>query len=348
MITKFQIFEQSENYLFESNGNKRLFYHATKPEYLPEILKHGLTPNIDRKTNWGDELGKWSKGKIFVTDELSNAILYGKMINYTSFSPILRVWVDKNKLTFDEDSGSDWYSKETINGDFEIKIDDVWVKLTMELAEKIMDELNYKISEGLISTFSTKKTVKILKRKFPDYYISILPDGEIEISAGRKEHVSDNIKDIFMICNQLGWYISHGNIDYSPYEFNKDEFFEMSFDDIVLKPIFDSTRNIDIKPSILYYITPVKNVDKILKIGLTPKPKVNLTDELELAWGMKKELERTTKQECEILKILANDLDIKLYSDIDSRRFGYYTFENIPPKFISILPKEDYRKHWLV
>jgi len=342
MITKFQIFEQSEN--------KRIFYHATKPEYLPEIVKFGLTPNIDRKTNWSDELGKWSKGKIFVTDALSNAIMYSKMINYPSFSVILRIQIDSNKLIFDDESDSDWYSKKPIIGDFQIKIGNIWKKLTMELAEKIAYK-EYKdifIEEGLISTFSTKKTVKILKRKFPDYYISILPNGEIEISAGRKEHVSDNIKDIFIICNQLGWYISHGNIDYSPYKFNKKEFFEMSFDDIVLKPIFDSIRNIDIKPSILYYITPVKNVDKILKIGLTPKPKINLTDELELAWGMKKELERTTNQECEILKILANNLDIKLYSDIDSRRFGYYTFENIPPKFISILPKEDYRKHWLV
>ena len=44
--------------------------------------------------------------------------------------------------------------------------------------------------------------------------------------------------------------------------------------------------------------------------------------------------------------ISTKDLDIKLYSDVDARMNGYYTMENIPPKFISILPEEEYRKHW--
>lgn len=210
------------------------------------------------------------------------------------------------------------------------------------------------MSEGLISTTPTKKTVKILKRKFPDYYIGILPDGEIEISAGRKEYVSD-ITQIIGICNQLGWFISFGTKDGEQYNFDKD-FTEQSYDEIVIKPLFDTTKDIDIKPSTLYHVTREKYLNKIFKIGLVPKhedkishhpDRIYVTDELELAWGMKKESERLYREDCEILKISTKGLDIQLYSDVDSRQNGFYTLENIPPKFISILPKEEYRKHWM-
>jgi hypothetical protein len=90
MITKFHLFERSKNSLFESKNDIRTFYHATKPEYLPSIVKHGLTPNIDRKTNWGGKLGKWSKGKVFVTADIFTAqfyrTLYQKIIHKTFFS----------------------------------------------------------------------------------------------------------------------------------------------------------------------------------------------------------------------------------------------------------------------
>ena len=86
MITKFEIFERSENSLFESNNNKKWFYHATKSEYLPEIVEHGLTPNIDRETNWKGEFEKWSRGKVFVTTCYSTAIFYGQIINHYNFS----------------------------------------------------------------------------------------------------------------------------------------------------------------------------------------------------------------------------------------------------------------------
>ena len=369
MITKFQIFE---SFKIGEPDYDTYFYHTTRTKHLPSIVKYGLTPNIDRETHCEGDFGQWSKGKVFVTENIYNAQYYGNIImkNYSlSWIPILRFKIPENiKLKpdlsseFNEESCSpdDWYSQFPIITNFEIKDGKKWIKLTKELADDIAggdwdgEKIEY-IDEGLISTSPTKKTVKILKRKFPDYYVSILPDGEIEISAGRKDYV-DNIVEIENICKQIGWYISHGTEDGLHYKFDK-EFLEHSFDDVVIKQIFDSTRDIDIKPSIMYHVTPVKNINKILKIGLVPKHKdkityhpdrVYLTDELELAWGLKKEFERINGYECQILKILTNDLDIKLYSDVDSRQYGFYTLENIPPRFISILPKEEYRKHWLV
>ena len=377
MITKFEIFERSENSLFESNNNKKWFYHATKSEYLPEIVEHGLTPNIDRETNWKGEFEKWSRGKVFVTENFATAEFYGEEIckndpNYDpyciKFIPILRIWLDSKKLTKDHSEEYDWYSTKPITGEFEIYNDrvDEWIEfdeyLAHDMAQGYWDVYkNDKVEEGLISTTPTKKTVKIFKRRFPDYYFEILSDGEIEISAGRKDYVEE-IKAIDNLSKTLGWYISYGNKINTNYEdniqiikYDDDKFFDHKYEQINIKQIFDTTRDIDLKPSLLYHVTPVKNVEKILKIGLVPKHKdklshhpdrVYITDELEFAWGLKKQFERLNRIECEILKISTKGLDIKLYSDVDSRPNGFYTLDNIPPKYISILPKEEYRKHW--
>lgn len=353
MITKFHIFENKDN--------KSWFFHSTKKDYLVDIVKHGLLPNDNRKTNWKGEFGDWSRGKIFVADNISSAIFYGKIINNEAyFYPILRVLIDKNELTKDTEAIGDWYSTKPIKGEFEIynfkrpyHSDKNWKKLTLDLAEEIVAGEWDNISEGLTMTAPTKKSVKILKRKFPDYYIGILPDGEIEISAGRKDYI-DDFTSIEQICKPLGWYISHGVDGGSYFKYGNNDFYEHNYDEIILKPKFDPKEFFS-KPTITYHVSPKRSVDKILRIGLVPKhrdktthhpDRVYLTDELELAWGLKKQFERMSGLEYEILKVDMKNLNIKLYSDIDSRTFGYYTLENIPPKNISILPKEEYRKHW--
>lgn len=220
------------------------------------------------------------------------------------------------------------------------------------------------LKEGLITTTPSKQTIKIFRRKFPDYYFGYRESGEygeIEITPGRKEYISGDIQDINRLCKQLGWFISYGyeKIDDNnrgknhQHKFDNN-FFDRKYEEIIIKQKFDQ-KDIIGKPSIMYHVTPVKNIEKIFRIGLIPKHKdklvshpdiVYLTDELELAWGLKKQFERIEKSECEILKVLTKGLDIKLYSDVDSRVNGFYTLDNIPPQFISILPQEEYRKHW--
>ena len=73
MITNFKIFEES------STSGKKLFYHATKSKYLLDIIKNGLTPNTDRKTNWKGELEEFSRHKLFVTENFNTA---KNIINY--------------------------------------------------------------------------------------------------------------------------------------------------------------------------------------------------------------------------------------------------------------------------
>lgn len=460
MITKFR--------LYESEQNMKWFYHATKPEYLPSIVKHGILPNTDRKVNWG-HFEEWSRGKAFVTNWYAQAIFYGQIINHYNkkFYPILRVKINPDDLIKDEQSACDFYSTEPIRGDFQIYDfigkyydDESWRELTPELAEilsendfddlsqlkesvvsweelketvpnsvylkakemytnvegktnlvgdsevvdgwwiethtlgcrnaadeaqenwvdshlEIFDEyskdgISYvvpaedfifvtltpqnNLSEGLISSTPVKKTFKIFKRKYPDYYIGLQTSGgDIVISSGRKEYI-DDLHGIDNLCRQLGWFISHGNIpsDGLYYKYNEPEFFDQKYEEVIIKPKFDE-KDLPGKPSILYHVTPKRSVEKILQIGLVPKHKdklvyhpdrVYLIDELELAYGLKKEFQRLDKIEYDILKIKMKDLDIKLYADVDYPQHGFYTLENIPPKFISILPKEEYRKHW--
>lgn len=249
-------------------------------------------------------------------------------------------WVDSHWKIFDE------YTKDGMS--YVVPAEDfIFVTLTPQ---------KNLIEEGLISSTPVKKTLKILKKKFPDYYIGLqTTDGDIQISAGRKEYV-DDLHSIDNICRQIGWFISHGNIPSEGlyYKYNEPEFFDQKYEEVIIKPKFDE-KDLPGKPSILYHVTPKRVVEKILRIGLVPKHKGKLTyhpdrvyliDELELAYGLKKEFQRLDKIEYDILKINTKGLDIKLYADVDYPQHGFYTLENIPPKFISILPKEEYRKHW--
>ena len=121
MITKFHI--------YESNIDKKSYYHATKFENLRSILEQGLTPNIDRNVNWSG-LEVWSRNKVFVTDTITKALDYGQLINKNEYFPILRIWIDRKTLT--KDQFGDFYSTEPITGNFEVKTsntDNEWENL---------------------------------------------------------------------------------------------------------------------------------------------------------------------------------------------------------------------------
>ena len=166
MITKFR--------LYESEQNMKWFYHATKPEHLPSIVKHGILPNTDRKVNWG-HFEEWSRGKAFVTNWYAQAIFYGQIINHYNkkFYPILRVKIDPDDLIRDEKSQCDWYSTKPIKGEFQIfdfvgkyYDDESWIKLTPELANilsnpeiEINDLSELSLTESVVSWEELRETV---------------------------------------------------------------------------------------------------------------------------------------------------------------------------------------------
>ena len=133
------------------------FYHATTADALPLIVKAGLIPS--KKANWSGEIRKHSLGKVFVTNNFDDAMMYG---NYgiwdhqhtNRFRPILRFKYDENQLV--KDIENDWYSKTLIKSKFEIFVPNIntlvpdsagdteydenkgqWKLLTIKLASEI-------------------------------------------------------------------------------------------------------------------------------------------------------------------------------------------------------------------
>lgn len=101
------------------------FYHATKPENLPGIVAKGLIPS--KETNWGGDLGKFSEGKIFVTDNFRSANYYGNILwrDYPNrFRPILRFKYNKLRFIPDKHSEHDFYVEYPLKARFEIFVYD--------------------------------------------------------------------------------------------------------------------------------------------------------------------------------------------------------------------------------
>jgi hypothetical protein len=99
------------------------FYHATTAKALPGIMERGLLPA--EETNWGGDLGKWSEGKVFLTDRFKRAVFYGnagiwQKEHINQFKPLLRIRLDKTELEEDPQSNDDYYSEIPIRGNFEI------------------------------------------------------------------------------------------------------------------------------------------------------------------------------------------------------------------------------------
>lgn len=135
------------------------FYHATKPESLPNIVSKGLLPSTE-KQNWGGDLGKHSEGKMFVTDSFNQANYYGNILwrnDPDRYKPILRFKYNKLRFIPDKRSPHDFYLNYPIKTKFEIFVYDyeniefnnkngifvmdersgIWRILTMDIAKSI-------------------------------------------------------------------------------------------------------------------------------------------------------------------------------------------------------------------
>jgi len=102
-------------------GVYEYFYHATTPNALPNIVKHGLLPS--KNPNWGGALGDSSIGKIFVTNKFKRANYYGNVIwrnNPKRYRPILRFKYNKLGLVPDKHSADDFYVESPLKTEFEV------------------------------------------------------------------------------------------------------------------------------------------------------------------------------------------------------------------------------------
>lgn len=196
------------------------------------------------------------------------------------------------------------------------------------------------IIEGLIHTHPIKKSVSILKKRFPELLIEVEEDGEIFVENQPPKKLSNYIP----IITNLGYFISKLTINGQEWikEYN-EETKPIAF---ILEAKYDYEVEI---PNILYHASPIRFKDKILKSGLTPKSgnklsnhpeRIYLTDSLDKAINfgnfLKEDNNEWYKNGFCIYSVKTRGLS-KLYSDVNFRQGGYYTVNNIKPENINFI-----------
>ena len=196
------------------------------------------------------------------------------------------------------------------------------------------------IVEGLIRTHPIEKSANILKRRFPELNIEV-EDGEIYI----ENQPLQKLEKYIPIITNLGYFISKLTINGQEWikDFNNDT-----------KPIafvLESKYDYEVEiPESLYHASPIRFKDKIIKFGLTPKTgnklsnhpeRIYLTDDLNNAIDFGNYLRKEENSEwykngyC-IYSIKGTGIS-KLYSDVNFRKGGFYTLNNIKSENIKFI-----------
>jgi hypothetical protein len=220
-------------------------------------------------------------------------------------------------------------------------------------------EFEYKklVGEGLIKTHNPEKIIDILGR-FSNDTIDVKLHNEPGINTKgiiliylKPNFRIDQITTLTVFMNNMGYFVSG--------YFNKNNLFTKTYQElgddlygIRFEPKFD----IEYIPEsrYLYHVTDGKHLDKILKIGLTPRTKSKSLyhpERIYLAKSINDVLNLKTifsfsnlesNYDLKILKIDLQDLFILLREDSQFSG-GVYTTDNIPPNKIEVI-KNDYEK----
>lgn len=245
------------------------------------------------------------------------------------------------------------------------------------------------IKEELIRSMTSDDVIDLLDRKLEGFNYKLTKNHKTQF----KIEIFDPVKDlnyykfIFSICLRCGYYSSYYKIltdnDLIRFKggFDKDKFidivnkYNITYIELIFEGDYDDkeyTNIIDI-PEFLYHITPQRNKENILKIGLCPKSgnrssvhpyRIYLMDKLgngdllidEFRYLDFKYYKNKYKDKIHIesiddinsdfykyviLKIdtKINNLKDKLILNIDPNysHYGYFTTNNIPKENINIL-----------
>lgn len=195
------------------------------------------------------------------------------------------------------------------------------------------------IKEGLIQSVDRSKLKSIISRNFPSLKIRTwagFEGFEMTIYVELDSTTTFDKNKFDSMLSNVGWFIS-----------NTDESM------IKLEPKFDTV--IDNIPAKLYHVTPVDNLDKIFKIGLTPRSQNKQTshpDRVYLTFNTAAALEIANifstggfagtgdNKDYALLEVDTAKLsNVIFYSDLNFYKKGVYTTQNIPPAAISKLDK---------
>jgi hypothetical protein len=232
------------------------------------------------------------------------------------------------------------------------------MELLKLLLEIYKEEYDLNLKEGLIKTTNIDKTLNLLKKYFPDVFIT---KGDKRFIISIDNPNIENIKKLLVNINNFGWFPS-----FFRYKTKEDNIVADKWNDKIIN-IINKLESISITfeakfdeeiiekiPEILYHISPTQNVDKILKVGLVPKSRskasyhpdrVYLSNDLKDIENLGKKFnQKTGIKNWTILKINTDLIPgeyFKLYTDPNYEP-GYYTLNNIPPQAIEKIKEINY------
>jgi hypothetical protein len=222
------------------------------------------------------------------------------------------------------------------------------MKLLKLLLDIYKDEYDLNLKEGLTKTTNINQSINILEKKFNIGVKFIKNKGENTFKVILTDVDGDSFDELLKYANNLGWFPSFiltpkqkGKFNRSMYNEKKSTVrFEAKFDEEIVGKT----------PSVLYHVTPTKNVDKILSKGLAPRSGSkasyhperiylgkNIKDVQQLVTIMRS---MAQERNWTILKINTDKIPggyLKLYNDPNYSGKGFYTLNNIPPQAIEKL-----------
>lgn len=220
---------------------------------------------------------------------------------------------------------------------------------------KLMSDELY---EGLILTHSLNKIKNVIEKHYTakffneENYFLINYNFNNDLIIAEKE-----LDKMLILMNNLGWFPSQIKINIG-YKFSIDKFISLIKENIIdliisFEAIYDNPVDI---PDVMYHVTKLKYVDKILKRGLIPKRQEKLTahpnriyftktldDALFFIDQLYMRTEEENEEALSILKIDTKDIknQMRLFRDPNFKSgknyIGFFTLNNIFKDYISLI-----------
>jgi hypothetical protein len=209
--------------------------------------------------------------------------------------------------------------------------------------------------EGLIYTTDIDSSEHYLNRwsiAHNKFIIKISPRNTLHLKFGEQPN-NREIDNLLRLINNLGWFVSEYFVNRVPFsrkfvdiESFKKDVKEYTLLSVTLEAKYDLELN-KYELTDMYHISPIKNVDKIERIGLVPRSLSKISYHPDRIYMTPTKSDALTVAELSVegdTEFVLYKIDIgKLVKHNNGIRFfrdpnlgsGIYTLSNIPPKFLT-------------
>lgn len=222
-----------------------------------------------------------------------------------------------------------------------------WIGMNEECYNEYLDKQN-KLYEGLIKTYPIDIVIQELHDNYFDAFeLDTSNSTKCIVVYGVKVYEDEEDDEVLLksIMNRCGYFLKEKIKSFDEDDYYYDYYFTPKFS-------YECTEEAYSGDMCLYHLTNNYYIDKILKIGLTPKTKNKIEKHPDRVYVTKKKnmSDKFIKQMYKFMTNHKNKPISKLYilkidlSKCEDKRFfwdpsapnGMFTYENISPQCISI------------